>query len=217
MRKWMAFLLAILILGLGGCKSSGVAEEPEKEQDTQPRIEELTEEELANFAQMFSLEHTYEGDYWWYNMALTSEYDRPENLDLYSFFYNGFIDEVAGPEELERLEQEGLWMELDIQKNPVQKMDQVLKTYFGLSLEQTNGVGLDGMIYLAETDSYYKCAGDFWCGEGAVFSRGHRTEDGRVVLYYQNYLDEEWVITLVEASEESEMPYYVFSHMPNQS
>lgn len=216
MRKWMALLLAILILGLGGCKSSGVAEEPEKEEDTQPRIEELTEEELATFAQMFSLEHTYGGDYWWYNMALTSEYDCPENLDLYSFFYNGFKDEVAGPEELERLEQEGLWMELDIQKNPVQKMDQILKAYFGLSLEQTNGVGLDGMIYLAETDSYYKCAGDFWCGEGAGFCRGYRSEDGRVVLYYQNYLDEEWVITLVETPEGAEMPYYVFSHMPNQ-
>ena len=47
MKKWMAILLAILILGLSGCKSSGVAEEPEKEEDTQPRIEELSEEEMA--------------------------------------------------------------------------------------------------------------------------------------------------------------------------
>lgn len=219
MKKWMAILLAILILGLSGCKSSAMAENNEKEEEettSAPQMTDLTEEEMDAFAQMFSLEHTYGGDYWWYNMAMTSEYACPEDLDLYNFFYNGFKDEVAGPEEREKLEQEGLWMELDIQKNPREKMDALLKTYFGLSLEQTNGVGLDGMIYLAETDSYYKCAGDFNCGEGAVFTRGYRTEDGRVVLYYQNYLDEEWVITLEQTPEGAEMPYYVFSHMPNE-
>lgn len=219
MKKWMAVLLAILILGLCGCKNSGLAEKEEGEDEETTSVlqmTELTEGELGDFAQMFSTEHTYGGEYWWYNMAMTSEYARPEDLDLYNFFYNGFKDEVAGPEEREKLEQAGLWMELDIQKNPREKMDQLLKTYFGRSLEQMSGVGLDGMIYLVETDSYYKCAGDFNCGEGTVFTRGYRTEDGRVVLYYQNYLGEEWVITLVETPEGAEMPYYVFSHMPEE-
>lgn len=246
MKKWMAILLAVLVLALCGCGSSvdlhedreevkateETTAEPTNEElteeistqptdedlteetNTQSRNEELTELELEYFSQMFSLEQNYGGEYWWYNMAMTSEYACPEDLDLYNFFYNGFKDEIAGAEEREKLEKAGLWMELDIQKNPREKMDTLLKTYFGLSLEQMSGVGLEYMIYLEETDSYYKCAGDFCCGESAQFHRGYWTEDGRIVLHYQNFLDDEWVITLVETPEGAQMPYYVFSHMP---
>ena len=103
-------------------------------------------------------------------------------------------------------------MDLDIQKNPSAKMDEVLKTYFGLSLEETNRVGLDGMIYLAETDSYYKCAGDVRYGD-AAFTRGYHTDDGRIILYYKDFLDEEWVVPQVE-DEKAELGLYVYSNMP---
>ena len=59
---------------------------------------------------------------------------------------------------------------------------------------------------------YYKCAGDVCYGEG-TFTRGYHTDDGQIILYYQNYLDEEWVVTLVE-DPAAELGIYVYSNLP---
>ena len=214
-----AVALLLIATVLVGCTFSGSVDTSNDEKETEkttekaePEMIALTEQELNDLAQMFDLERTYNTKYRWFNMALTSQYACPQDVDLYNLFYNGFQDEVAGPEELEKLEKAGLWMDLDIQKNPSAKMDEVLKTYFGLSLEETNRVGLDYMVYLADTDSYYKCAGDVCYGD-AAFTRGYHTDDGRIILYYQDFLDEEWVVTLVE-DEKAELGLYVYSNMP---
>lgn len=94
-------------------------------------------------------------------------------------------------------------------------MDQMLKTYFGLSLGQTNGVGLEDMIYLEGTDSYYKDKSYLFLPYSIDFTRGYWTRDGKVVLYYGPHSGDERVMTLVEAPEGAEVPYYVYSHLPS--
>lgn len=227
MKKLTWVLLLLFLLGLAGCKQGRIDEEytePEQNEETteatteetepEAEISELEDAELREFEEMFSLMTAFGTDNWWYNMALTSQYAAPEELDLYSYFYNGFRDAEVSQEERDRLEALGMWMELDIQKNPVADMDVTLQRYFGLSLEQMQGVGLDGMIYLEETDSYYKCCGDVSCMEYVQFHKGYRDAEGVVSLYYMNFIDEEWVVTLKPAPEGAQLEYHMVSNMP---
>ena len=201
-----AVALLLIAAVLVGCTFSGSVDTGNDEKETEkttekaePEMIALTEQELSDLAQMFDLERTYNTKYRWFYMALTSQYSCPQDVDLYGLFYTGFQDEAAGPEELEKLERAGLWLELDIQKNPAARMNEVLKTYFGLTLEETNRVGLDDMVYLPETDSYYKNSSDTTFFTAGSITHGYRTNDGRILLYYQDILNgAEWVVTLVE-------------------
>ncbi len=94
------------------------------------------------------------------NNALLSIYNTPADVDLYYLFYNGFADESQEPteDELVLLEKAGagkFWPEMDLIRLPVEKMDAALMELFGITFEQTNGVGLDKLVYLAETNCYY--------------------------------------------------------------
>ncbi len=221
MRKLTPVILLLFLLSLCGCAGSernidadwDTGEESTREVP-QPLVSELTREELDGLADRFTLADPFGEENWWYNMALTSQYARAEELDLYMYFYNGFRDEQAGEDERKELEAQGMWMELDIQKNPVPRMDAVLRQYFGLSLEQMAGVGLEGMIYLPETDSYYKCCGDVCVAENVVFHAGFRSETGELQLYYFNYLEEEWVLTIKPNPNGEEGAYQMISNMP---
>lgn len=219
MKKLVWVILLLFLLGLCGCRPGSESQEDVEEETTdatepEVKVTELTDEELLAFESRFSVMSPCGSENWWYNMALTSQYASPEELDLYTYFYNGFMDETVSQAERDRLEELGMWMELDIQKNPVPKMNEILLQYFGLTLEEASGVGLDGMIYLEETDSYYKCSGDVSVAEWAAFHRGYRMEDGRICLYYMNFLDEEWVVTLQAAPENAGVEYHVISNMP---
>ncbi len=94
------------------------------------------------------------------NSSLMSVYETPADVDLFYLFYSGFADESQKPteEELHLLENAGAgkyWPEMDLIRLPVEKMDATLTELFGITLEQTNGVGLDKLIYLEETNCYY--------------------------------------------------------------
>ena len=233
---YSAIVLALVATILVGCTFSGSVDTKNNDTETKETEEiteiqdttelqmvELTEDELLAFEQMFS-EHTEETGYNWYNMALLSTYSRPEDVDFSMLFYNGFKEERAGAEEEEKLlaivkaengeEEAEWWANGDTVKNPKAKMDQVLKTYFGVSFEQTNRVNLAYMVYLEETDSYYTYAYDC-AGVGYLdFTSGYRTGDGKIVLNYEHFLYDTCMLTLVKAPEGAEKPYYVYSNLP---
>ena len=58
---------------------------------------------------------------------------------------------------------------------PRQVMDAVLKEYFGVSLAETNQVGLSKFIYWAETDSYYVAHTDTRMTSVTLTGGGRRT------------------------------------------
>lgn len=97
--------------------------------------------------------------YPFYNDALYSFYTKPADVDLFYLFYNGFKDESQSPTEQELELLDGKlgqhWKEMDLIRLPVDKMDAVLTDLFGITLEETNGVGLSNFVYLEETDCYY--------------------------------------------------------------
>lgn len=126
-------------------------------------------------------------DYPFYNDALYSFYTKPADVDLFYLFYNGFKDESQSPTEQELELLEGKlgqnWKEMDLIRLPVDKMDAVLTDLFGITLEETNGVGLSNFVYLEETDSYYHTVTGA-SGVNVTVVYTERLEDGSIMVQY---------------------------------
>lgn len=144
-------------------------------------------EELAKFNALF-------GDYdSWYNKALTSEYTTPEQINLEYLFYNGFAEESRDATDAELSELKAvienrdfadMIQYLEIIRLPVDKMNQVLQDYFGITLEDVDDTGFDGMYYLESTNCYYLMHTDaVWTEDFNAISVEYM-EDGSILVYY---------------------------------
>lgn len=99
-----------------------------------------------------------------YHCATYSDFDRPEDVDLRWLFYSGFYEErqkKLTPGEEQFLISDG-WNKAPIgpvgnaKRLPVWRMDRDLKRFFGISFEDTNGVGINKwQSYWDETGCYY--------------------------------------------------------------
>lgn len=161
----------------------------------------LTAEEISGFNTKFFNGETSNMN----NMLLTSEYRKPEEIDLYQLFYRGITDSESNisEEELAALtELDSAAAYLDVVKVTAAEMDGFLKKNLGLGLEQTQKKGLDGFYYLENYDSYYLVAGDTnfdWC----TVMFGSWEADGKCTLYYtKEYGGGRWVVTLQKAGDD---------------
>ena len=93
------------------------------------------------------------------NCCLRSLYATPGGVDLGLLFYDGVGLETTEADRNFVISQGG-WGDVDIIKVPRKTMDEVLKKYFDLTLEETGQVGLEGFIYNPENDTYYTEHGD---------------------------------------------------------
>jgi hypothetical protein len=134
---------------------------------------------------------TWKSENRFYNDALTSVYETAADVDLFYLFYDGFKDESQTPteQELELLEGKlgQYWKEMDLIRLPRDKMDAVLTELFGITLEQTNGVGLDKLVYLEETDCYYHAITGTH-GADLTITKVEEKEEGSLLVYYTYYL-----------------------------
>ena len=102
--------------------------------------------------------HLFSDPTGWYAMALTSLYSSPEQVDIAAFFADGFPYESTTPtqEEWALLKDvEGFRQDGSFRRMSADAMDDVLIQIFGIGLDQMEGVGLDRLTYLEETDCYY--------------------------------------------------------------
>lgn len=185
MRKNMRGLLvisAIFILTLLVCAGCGKA----------PKT--LSEEEIAAFNSEFFNDGVYNMN----NMLLSSEYGKPEEIDLFELFYGGMGQWAQESEEelalLAELDSDAA--NLDVVKVTSGEMDAFLREKLGIGLSETQKTGLDRFYYLEDYDSYYLVVGDtnfIWCN---VVSGTWEGED-RLTLEYEKE-DEEgrWLVTL---------------------
>ncbi|MDE6014216.1 MAG: hypothetical protein K2H41_00755 [Acetatifactor sp.] len=164
----------------------------------------LTDEEIAGFNTEFFNSEANKMN----NMLLSSEYDTPEEIDLFELFYNGFYNSVsgnwsqAGEEELAILaELDDAAIYLDVMKVTAEEMEAVLQEKLGLSLEETQKKGLENFYYLEEYDSYYLVHGDTnfdWC----TVTSGIRESGDRLTLEYtKEYEGGQWVVTLQKTDD----------------
>lgn len=143
----------------------------------------LTGAELTYFA-----EEWFNGDdFNIRNQFLNSLYDRPEDIDLYNLFYCGSgLPETISDQELA---EEGNWatdgeLICPLEKNSRANMDAVLTQYAGLTVDETNQVGLEGFSYREEYDAWYHAHGDTNYYPQVDITAGRRQGD-LIHLYYR--------------------------------
>ena len=177
MKRFLTMVL-MLCLCVGLCAGCAQNQQPDPQK---PENGTLTAEELEEFQAMFT-----PGS--WYSQATTSSYTSPKDIDLHHLFYDGigFYGLLYGHTYLtdrERAYLTSLDPESVMQyfRAPRQVMDAVLKEYFGVSLAETNQVGLSKFVYWAETDSYYIDHTDTRM-TSVTLTGGERAEDGTVTL-----------------------------------
>lgn len=201
--------------------------EPSNEPPTEPapKLPEgtpLTEEEIAWFNEHFFTDEWAEWDELGagkstkrlktvnvHNQFLFQEYDSPENIDLALLFFQGFSLSEYPTDEEKIAVHEMLGMEwdpepgcsIDLFRVPRENMEEVFLENTGVTIEQTQQVGMDrtDYYYLEETDAYYHSHGPF-AYDCFIVSEGVKLEDGTVVLCYYRPRSEtqaEGIVTLI--------------------
>lgn len=134
----------------------------------------------------------------WYNKALTCTYDDSKNISLKALFYGGFKGESQDPTDAEWAElkdQPGFREEYDLMRLPKDKMNQVLTTYFGITLEDVADTGFEGLVYLESTGCYYHMVTGANSVEDFEATQVEVLDDGALQVYYTSYGDN-LVVTL---------------------
>ena len=133
------------------------------------------------------------------NCCLRSLYATPGGVNLEQMFYDGVGLETTEADRNFVISQGG-WGELDIIKVPRKTMDEVLKKYFDLTLEETGQVGMEGFIYNPENDTYYTEHGDTNAIDIEV-EEEYMDKDGHINVVYRRkgYLYKDtYIVTLEE-------------------
>lgn len=110
-------------------------------------------------------------------------YEKPEDINLLELFYLEGTTEFSGEEYRAVFDVEPGGLPCAAYKLTTEEMNQILMQYTGLTLEETNKVGLEQFTYLPEYDAYYWAHGDTnFCGY-LDFIVGTR-EGNTYTLYY---------------------------------
>lgn len=111
------------------------------------------------------------------NQFLSSTYENPEDINLFELFYCG-----DGTEQGELSPEISAAIGAEDAPSPATvlttaQMDAVLEEYLGLTLAETNQVGLDNFTYLPEYDIYYYFHGDTNYRASVTFQSGEKNGD----------------------------------------
>ena len=172
--------VAVIAIIAVGCTFSGASGE-----DTE--IVPLTEEEIADYNEAFEpMLYDEQGNPSVNPLShfLRVYYDKPENLNLADFLRYYPSDEIVTNEaEFETLKAEENWpfgadmilgdMPVPIHKFSADTVNEVLKEYMGITLDDLSGAGMDELIYLKDYDAYYNFTSDaafgsFVCTSGEI-------------------------------------------------
>ena len=184
------------------------------------RDEALTEEEIASIEAIFHRENSRA----FTCMLLSSEYAAPQEIDLGWLFREGvpYGDDwgySVSEEELAALrpiigeERYQFFLDADSYKTPRHVMDELLRQYLGMGLEETDQVGLDSLPYLPEYDAYYGAAYDTQMVIPDSTS-GVRRDDGTLELRYSPVWYETDDATHVMVLRPTEDGYLFVSNLP---
>ena len=173
-----------------------------------PESNKLTEAELQELQELFA-----PGS--WYAQACTSYYEGAEAVNLRRLFYDGigYAGLIYGQcyvTDRERdwvLEQEPAAENYGIFRAPRAAMDDILRQYFDISLDDTRKMGLDNLLYWEEADAWYATHTDTGLNT-VTLTGGERTDDGLLKLYYSG-----GCITLRPTQGgQSPQPYFIVSN-----
>ena len=169
----------------------------------------LTGKELA----FFNEEFFNGGGVDLHNQFLSSLYETPEDIDLFELFY--CEGSALSDEELRAsLEMDPDNMPCPAYKLTTAEMDALLTENLGLTLAQTNKIGLDSFTYLPEYDAYYWAHGDTNYRSWVTFAAGEREGDTVRLYYDDDYMGGGWkCLTLAEQDGGG---YHFLSNRPSE-
>lgn len=194
-------IVLLLACAVAGCTFPGVAK----------KATPLTADELA----YFNGNEFFNGEsYNIRNQFLSSLYDTPKKINLFDLFYCG-VDPSASPTAAETaaIMAQNSWTEepdCDCTKVSRADMDAVLTKYTGLTLADTDKIGLESLTYLKDYDAYYYYHGDTNYRGHVTFAGGEREGDIIRLYYNDGFIgDGEKVLTLRVKDNQ----YLFVSHM----
>ena len=172
----------------------------------------LTGDELAFFnEEFFNGGDVSVGDLNLHNQFLSSLYEKPEDIDLFELFY---CEGSASSAEENMLVYGQTELECAAYKLTTAEMDALLTENMGLTLAQTNKIGLDSFTYLPDQDAYYWAHGDTNYRRRVTFSVGEREGDTLRLYYDDDYIGGGWkCLTL---SEQDGGGYHFVSNQPSE-
>lgn len=175
------------------------------------RVRPLTGAELKYFNEEF-----FNGDgFNIRNQFLTCLYESPEEINLFSLFYNG-TGTYENPDDERRAVAEtgygGYYPDTDLTKITAADMDAVLMQYTGLTLAQTSQVDLDAFTYLPAYDAYYFFHGDTNARGATTFFTGEREGD-TIRLYYTDFYFGGYGPCCVTLEARPDGSYWFVSHL----
>ena len=179
-------------------------------------VRPLTGDELAYFNEEF-----FNGDAFnIHNQFLNSLYEKPEDIDLFELFYCGIPNSetyngitTSSDEEL-RLVYGDTLPDCARYKATTADMDGVLKEYTGLTVAETNGVGLENFTYLPDYDAYYWAHGDTNYFINVQIAAGERA-GSTIRLYYEDTFHVDgWKCVTLEAQDDGS--YWFVSNLPSE-
>ena len=184
--------------------------------------EPLSEEELAYFndGSFFDNGTGNGGDAYLHfsirNMFLTSQYETPQDIDLFELFCCGSAQPSAPMSQEERQlvidrGYGGTAPDCGCTKITRQEMDAVLLEHTGLTLEETNLVGLGDFTYLPEYDAYYHTHGDTNY-RSVTFTSGQRRGD-YIQLYWKDFYYGGETNECVTLLDRGDGQYWFVSHL----
>lgn len=199
-KNYLALLLVLGILVLAACRpaapqdqgssapetSESTQTDPSQADPTEPSQTEPTQQTKPTEEDLLAKLDALFGGNTWYNIALTSFYETPEQIDLKCFVNNTLIPYGGDltDEESNFLSQytDMFWM--DIRRIDSEDIEEVLQQYLGIGLEDLENPDHPQLPYWEETDCYYLIANDADYTEDFHAEAVEVAEDGTICLTY---------------------------------
>ena len=144
----------------------------------------LSADQLQEYSEKLSFSNNL-----FFNLATTTVFSHPKEINLYFLFYNG-IDgcprKLSDKEWAHFVSNSETNQYVDVHVLPPDMMDQVLTDHFGITLEETDKRGLDEFAYWEETGNYYWFGTDINGNWDIKVITGSTLSDGSVQILYRS-------------------------------
>ena len=203
-------VIAIAAVVCAACFTGAAVKAPEEADSTAPKVDgPLTAQEMGYFNEEFFSD---EDGFNLRGQFLTCLYERPEDIDLFSLFYNG----VGSPDVTDEAERRAIAggedPGVDLTRFTTAEADAALLEHTGLTLEETNRVDLDAFRYFPQYDAYYLFHGDTNAVPIPDFFAGER-EGSTVRLYYEDFRFGGYGVFCLTLEERADGGYWFRSHL----
>ena len=151
----------------------------------------LNDGEIAKLQELFGSADNDLGQRNFYHMALASQYDTPAGVHVQALFGRGFGDRqdhyLSESARKYLSENSVLNLELETLHLPQNRMNEILDSFFGVSLSdvrKANVSGFNEMVYYEAENAYFCTAVDVSYLKDVHITHGWRNMDGTVEMFY---------------------------------